>query len=341
MEHGPSGRAGTIGWGIVGAVVGALVLYVLIAFLGALAVGVFLYYATRPANRWLYARIGRSRVSATVTLLLVGLPILFVVGYATVVGLRELDQFLAATNLEQLRSALEPYLGSVATLDREGLIEILRGNVSRVGMVVGVTTGWLLRLFVVLTVGYYLLKDDEKISGWFRRSFADRPGAIEYAEAVDGDLQTIYAGNLLIIGFTTGIAIVVFSALNLVAPEGAGVTYPLLLGLLIGIGTLVPAVGMKLVYFPYTAYLLWQTQTGDGSPIWFPIVFFAVTLTVVDLLPDTIVRSFLASGDLNTGLVLLAYVLGAAVFGWYGIFFAPIVLVAFVHFAQDVFPRLV
>lgn len=49
----------------------------------------------------------------------------------------------------------------------------------------------------------------------------------------------------------------VFYGSNFVAPPGTGIRFPVLLGLLIGDATLIPAVGMKIVYFPYTAYLLW------------------------------------------------------------------------------------
>lgn len=330
-----------VAWAVVGLVVGALVGYVLFAFLGSLVVGLFLYYATRPAFRWLNARLDRPRTSATITLLLVGLPILFLVGYAAFVGLRELDQFLATTGMERVRSALAPYLGSASSLDQQGLVELLRGNVSRIGSVAGAIAGWLLRLFVLLTVAYYLLSRDRTLATWFRETFDDQPAAIEFGEGVDRDLQTLYTGNLLTIGATAAIAVTTFLGLNLLAPSGTRVSYPILLGLLIGVATLIPAVGMKIVYFPYAAYLGWQTQTGVGSPLWFPVLFLVVTLIVVDLLPDVVVRSYVSAGEIEMGLVLLAYVLGASVFGWFGVFFAPLVLVVFVHFARDIFPELV
>lgn len=328
-----------VAWALVGAFILAIVVYTLLPFVGALFVGLFVYYATRPAYRWLHDKLGHSRISATLTLLLVGLPLLLVMAYAAVLGLRELTQFLEATNLEQARSTLEPYIGSLPDLDREGLVELLGGNLSRIQAVVGTVGAWLLRIFVILTVAYYLLRYDGRISAWFRRSFEGYPTALAYADAVDEDLQVLYTGNLLTIGATGAIAVVVFLGLNAVAPPGTGVGFPILLGLLVGIGTLVPAVGMKLIYFPYTAYLLWQTQAG-GAPLWFPIVFFGVTLVVVDLLPDTVVRSFVSSGKIDMGLVLLAYVFGVSVFGWYGVFFAPVGLVLFVRFARDVFPEL-
>jgi len=40
------------------------------------------------------------------------------------------------------------------------------------------------------------------------------------------------------------------------------------------------------------------------------------------------------------GLMVLTYVLGAVAFGWYGVFFGPIVLVSLLHFARSVVPNL-
>jgi len=79
---------------------------------------------------------------------------------------------------------------------------------------------------------------------------------------------------------------------------------------------------------------------GEGS-LWFPVVFFLVTVVVVDdVIPDFFIRSYVSKGELNMGLLLLTYVLGVVAFGWYGVFFAPIVLVVFIHFVRDILPVL-
>lgn len=330
----------TLAWLVVGLVILAYVAVVLSSLFGALLVGLFLYYATRPAYQWLNDRIDHPDVSATATLLLVALPMLLVVGYGAFVGLRELDQFLSATNLEELRSAFQPYLDISDSLDRRRWLAIVRDNAGRIRSLVGAVALWLLRIFVLVTVAFYLLRDDQKIGRWFRETFADYPLVLEYADGVDDDLSTLYTGNLLTIIATSAIGVVTFYALNLLAPQGAGISYPILLGLLIGIATLVPAVGMKIVYFPYAAYLLWQSRTG-GGPLWFPIAFFVVTLLVVDSFPDIFVRSYISKGQLNMGLVMLSYVLGAVAFGWYGVFFAPVLLVLSLHFGRVVVPHLV
>jgi predicted PurR-regulated permease PerM len=328
-------------WLLLGAIIAAFVVFVLWGLFGAVVVGLFLYYATRPAYQWLNERIDHPNIAVLLTLLLVAVPMVLVIAYATLVAIQEIDQFLATANLEELRSSLQPYLGLGQSLGRQDVFDLLRGNLSQIQSVAAAATLWILRLFVAIALAFYLLRDDFKIGNWFRETFAEYPLAIEYFEGVDKDLSTLYTGNLLTIVATGAIASATFYALDWLAPQGAGLPYPLLLGLLVGVGTIIPAVGMKIVYFPYTAYLAWAAWGSGGGPLWFPVVFFVVTLVVVDVAPDIFVRSYISAGELNMGLVMLGYVLGATAFGWYGIFFAPVILVSAVHFARDVLPEIV
>jgi len=197
----------------------------------------------------------------------------------------------------------------------------------------------LLRLFVSFTLAFYLLRDDYKIAQWFRRSFEHQPAAVTFVEQVDADLTTIYTGNLITIGASGLLAVSTYYVLDIIAPAGTGVN-PVPPGTPDWVATLIPAIGMKLIYYPYTGYLVWQVVSkGEGS-LWFPVVFFLVTVVVVDVIPDFFIRSYVSKGELNMGLLLLTYVLGVVAFGWYGVFFAPIVLVVFIHFVRDILPVL-
>jgi len=119
------------------------------------------------------------------------------------------------------------------------------------------------------------------------------------------------------------------------------VRFPILLGLLVGVFTIVPTVGMKAIWVPYAGYLFLRSLAWNELPLWVPVAFAVVTLVVVDFLPDVFVRSYVSKGDINMGLMLLSYTLGAIVFGWYGLFLGPLVLVLFLHFAERVFPNVV
>jgi len=332
---------GQVAWMLAGLLLTLVVAYVLCSFIGAIVVGVFLYYAVRPVSRWLDQRTDYPSLNATATLLIVGIPILLILGYSGLVAVRELDQLFRQTGLQQFRTSLQPYLDLAQLTETTRLVTLLRSNAgSLLGYANAVFT-WLLRLFVIVVVAYYLLRDDKRIAAWFRSTFEGTPGVVTFMNDVDSDLTTIYTGNLIIIGITGAIAALTYYGLDLVAPESTGVAFPLLLGLLTGVFTIIPVFGIKLIYFPYTAYLGFQAVRGEAVPLWYPVLFFVVTLVVIDAIPDFFIRSYVSKGDLHMGLVLFAYVLGSIAFGWYGIFLGPIVLVLFIHFLRNILPNLV
>jgi predicted PurR-regulated permease PerM len=330
----------SIAWILVGVLITMVVAFILYSFIGAIVIGIFLYYATRPIYRKMDQWSDHPGLTAMLTLLTIGLPILLILAYTTFIGVREVDQVFAAVDLDQLRTALEPYTSVVSGTGEQGMLGIIRNNLSKVRGFAAAAMSWLLRLFVSFTIAFYLLRDDQKIERWFRRSFENQPSAVTFMERVDDDLTTIYTGNLITIGASGFLAVVVYYGLNLIAPAGTGVQFPILLGLLTGVATLIPSVGMKIIYLPYTGYLVWQSVSSGDAPLWFPVVFFLVTAVVVDTVPDIFIRSYVSKGELNMGLILLMYVLGAVAFGWYGVFLAPIVLVVFVHFFRDILPVL-
>ncbi len=332
---------GQVAWSIAGAVLTSLVAFVLYSFIGAIVVGIFLYYAVRPVDRWFDARLDHRALNSTLTLLIVGLPILLLLGYGALVAVRELDQLLLQTGLEQYRAFLQPYIGLARLTEPGRLTALVGSNLGRILGYASVVFTWLLRLFVIVTVAYYLLRDDDRIAAWFRSTFDSTPAVVAFMNDVDSDLTTIYTGNLITIGVTALIAVLVYNGLNLVAPQGTGVVFPLLLGLLTGVFTIIPVFGIKLIYFPYTAYLGFRAVQSEAVPPWYPVLFFVVVLVVVDSIPDFFIRSYVSKGELHMGLVLFAYVLGSIAFGWYGIFLGPIILVLFVHFLRTILPKLV
>jgi predicted PurR-regulated permease PerM len=352
-----NGGGSKTGWWLLGLALAIVVGSALLGLVGSLGFAVFLYYATRPAYRRLDDHFEHPDVTATVTLSLVGVPILVVVGYAAIVAAGELGQLLEAANVEGAEPLLGPYLNVPTTGDLSEVARALTGSgdaangggaPSGVGQFLGPAVAFLaqafdvlVRAFVLVAVAFYLLRDDFKMGAWLRRSFDHDPTVVEFANAVDRDLETVFYGNLVTIGVTGVIAVVVYWLLNLLVPAGQGISRPFLLGTLTGVSVLVPVVGMKLVYVPYTLVLALRATGGD-LPTWFPVVFFVVTLVVVDTIPDVFIRSYLAAGeDLNLGLVLLAYVIGTVAFGWAGVFVGPIVLVVGYQFATRVFPDLV
>jgi len=343
-------------WVGVGLVIAALIGIALFRYVGTLLFAIFVYYATRPLYRQLDRVIDHPNVTATVTILFVVIPMAAVVAYAGVVALRELDQFLASSDLEAYRSLLQPYLRLARAGNIDRLREVLTAGTSgsigsvvpqgtldtlgRLRSIAGFVFSVLARFFLMLTVLFYLLRDDQKVRRWFYESIDHDDEIVSYIEAVDDDLETIFLSNLAVIAVAAVTAAATYTGLNYLASGGAVVATPVLLSLLIGIGTLIPAVGMKIVYVPYGLVLLGLAVT-TSTPLWHPIAFLVLTFVVVDTIPDFFARSYLsARSGVHMGLVLLGYFLGTLAFGWYGLFLGPIVVVLTVHFAHMIFPSL-
>ena len=61
---------------------------------------------------------------------------------------------------------------------------------------------------------------------------------------------------------------------------------------------------------------------------------------IVDVIPDIVLRPYVSGRNLHMGMVMFAYIFGPLLFGWYGLFLGPMLLVVMVHFARLVLPEL-
>ncbi|HKL29483.1 MAG TPA: AI-2E family transporter [Natrialbaceae archaeon] len=339
-------------WYAIGAVLAAILAYVTYAFLGTIVLGIFVYYATRPIHRRLRRQIGQPTLAAAASLVLLALPILLLVAYTFAIAVQELSQFTAAGNVSagNLQRLIDPYvnLSQVASDPREfvqqpNVQSIVTGSLERAGKYLGAVLNGLLHLFVTITIAFYLLRDGDRLSRWFRSRFGDQRGLLAaYMHAVDRDLQNVFFGNILNAIFTAAIGAFAYTALDAVAPDPIGIPYPVLLGVLTGVGSLIPVVGMKIVYFPVVGYLAVDAYTASGTgALWFPAAFFVVSFLIVDSIPDLLLRPYVSGRNLHVGSVMLAYIFGPLLFGWYGLFLGPLLLVLGIHFARIVLPELV
>jgi predicted PurR-regulated permease PerM len=204
----------------------------------------------------------------------------------------------------------------------------------------GLVSDFFLNLFIITVVVYYLLVDGNRIRQWLLR-FEDDGIVREYLEAVDRELESVLFGNMLNVIVTSLIAIAVYQGYNVSVPAGAQVPYPALAGALTGIASLIPVVGMKIVYLPLTlGAAVPVLLNGQQSLLVYVVGFLVLVFLVVDTIPDLILRPIFSGETTHVGLLMLAYTLGPVVLGFYGFFFAPIVLVIGLTFANTAFPRL-
>jgi predicted PurR-regulated permease PerM len=343
-----------LGWWSLGIALGVALTYVVYRFVGTFVFGVFIYYATRPIYRRLQQVIRPASLAAAVSLFALALPALVLVAYALSIALGELLQYVNGgafdpsrwpfVDQELLDSVADPatllQLDPERYLTTEGVRSLLSSLGSAVDTVAFVGIG-AVHLFVMLALAFYLLRDGGRLSRWVVREFGDGRGVLEaYGRAVDRDFKAIFFGNILNAVLTGSIGVLAYSILNVYAPAGLAIPAAALVGLLAGVASLVPIVGMKLVYVPVAIYLAAVGALADPTGLWFVVVFAAVSFVVVDTIPDLVLRPYVSGRSLHVGSLMIAYTFGPLLFGWYGIFLAPMLLVLVVHFARLVLPEL-
>ena len=356
-------------WGGLGLVLAGTLVYVAYSFVGTLVFGLFIYYATRPVYRRTRRRVPGRSLAAALALTVVVLPILLLLAYTLGIALQEFNRLQGTVDLGPFEQALGPYVDLSRVVENpESLlndpnVQSLAGDLAdTVLQSLGLVGTGLLHLFVMLAIAFYLLRDGPRLSRWFHRRFDDADGVLAaFSSAVDRDLYRVFSGNIYNALFTGTLGALAYSLLDVAAPASASLPYPALVGLLAGAASLVPVVGMKLVYIPVAAYLFVAQYMSAEPVFWVPTAFVLLSFVVVDTIPDLIVRPMVSGqrpqveyslsppsvrirlageGGLHVGLVMFAYIFGPLLFGWYGLFLGPTVLVVVVHFSRLVLPEL-
>jgi predicted PurR-regulated permease PerM len=337
---------------LFGIAVTAVIGFLAHRFIAPLTVSVFLYYSTRRYFKFLRRLRLPARVRAVTVLVSLAVPLVLLVSYATVLLVIEARSFVEQYSLLDMAATNVEWLGDIDEIPAftaQGLYEAYQsGDLSpfiefaseHAELLTSLVSGFFLNLFVVVIVTYYLLLDGRRMRYWLLR-FDDDAIIREYLEAADEELESVLFGNLLNVIAISLIAIASFTAYNVIAPAPAEVPYPALAGTLTGIASLIPVVGMKIVYLPLTAIAALPIALGgDQSLLPYIVGFLAVAVVVVDTIPDILLRPILSGENTHVGLLMLAYTLGPVVLGFYGLFFAPILLVVALTFADTALPRL-
>ena len=336
------------GWWAVGVALAVVVGVVVRAFVGTLVFGLFVYYAIRPVYRRLAPYTDSRTETAVATVLAAAVPLLAVLLYGTGLAVREL---LAAFGSETAQRVLSEFVSDptavtgvlddpTTLLSQVDRVASLQEGLATVLGTVGFVGGVLLRLSLALALTFFLLQDGHRVEEWFRSEVAAGDStAYVFFRGVDADLETVYFGNVLTVVGVTVASVAVYNAYDLLAPAAVSPPVPTLLGVLTGLATFVPIVVGKLVYVPVAGLLFWSGFQADAW-LGYPVAFLLVAFLLLDILPQTVVRPYVSGRSLHSGLVLFGYVLGAAYFGWYGLFLGPLIVVFGVQFLKHVLPDL-
>lgn len=339
----------TAAFGVLLAVAAVFITY---RFVAPLTVAVFVYYSTRPFYRKLRGLRIPSRMRAAVVIILFTIPIISLVGYTFLLILSELHRLALEYELLELLGENAAFLRSfselrgltptgIAEAYRAGELDAVIGFLStQVPFFFDLVSSLFVNLMIVIIATYYLLVD-----GWRVRELLlryDDDGVLRgYFEAADEELSAAFVGNFLNIVVISAVAMAVFIGYNGVAPANAEVPFPVLAGALTGVASLIPVIGMKIVYVPLAAVAGGGSLlAGDASVVAYLVGFLFVTLVLVDTIPDIFLRPYLSGDCTHVGLLMLAYIFGPIVFGFHGLFLAPLILLLGVTFFYNVLPHL-
>lgn len=314
--------------------------WILRPYAGAILWGTVLAIVFAPLNRHLRVQLRQRRsVAAIVTLMvivvLVLLPVALIVqslieeGTGVYARLQsgELDvnawfrqvyaalpdwavrlmERLRLTNLEAVQARLTGALTSAA--------QVLGTRALTLGQS---TFELVVALFVMLYLLFFLLRDGDVLSRRIRAAIPLQPGRQRnLAARFTTVIRATIKGNLVVALVQGALGWLIFLIL--------GVGAPVLLGVLIAVLSLLPAVGAPVVWAPVAVYLF---ATGQ--------IWQAVTLTVFGALvigsADNILRPILVGKDtkLPDYVVLISTLGGIAVFGVNGFVIGPVIAALFV-----------
>lgn len=340
----PTDRSRIAWWALTGAIAAAFLLAIY-WLVGSVVLGLFLYYGTRPIDRAVRRVVPSPGAAAGITIFLIALPVLVLLGILATVALQELT-----VRGDLVRSLLGPYLdlNTVEGNPIDRLFANLRNPGGNLGSLLGTVLKYLgvvmtaaSTLFVAVLLAFYLLKDGDSIAAWFRSEVDSEGAALAYVTAVDRDLETVYFSNVLLVVLVGGLSLVVYHSYNLLAPASLAIPMPTVLALLTGFASLVPLVVGKAVYIPLVGYLGFAALgPGQGSLI-YPAGLLVVSFLVLDFVPMTFLLPALAGRSTDMGLIMFAYIVGVMIFGWYGLFLGPLLVVLGIQLVRIVFTELI
>ncbi|MBN1236853.1 MAG: AI-2E family transporter [Gammaproteobacteria bacterium] len=179
-------------------------------------------------------------------------------------------------------------------------------------------------LFVMLYLLFFLLRDGDELAARIQTAIPLRP---EQQNALIGKLTTVVRA---MIKGTLSVA-VVQGALGGLILWVLGVPASALWGVVMGLLSLLPAIGAPVVWFPLGVYLL---ATGR---VWQGIVLLAFGALVISLV-DNVLRPILVGKDTKIPdyVVLISTLGGLAIFGMNGLLLGPLIAALFLV-AWDIF----
>ncbi|WP_122090597.1 AI-2E family transporter [Halalkalicoccus subterraneus] len=337
-----------LGLGLIVLGLFAVAAYVIQAFIAVVVFAIFLYYSVRPIHRFL-RRFGiPQRLRAILAIVLFGVPFLVLLVYTVGIIVIEAQALIEAYDIQNqvLNQGLEEI--DIAALDLDTLQEAITTAGAQGSIVaalfslsgaLSVVGSAFVQMLILVVLTYYMLVDGPGLRAWLIANFDDTGIIRNYLDEVDPELSMTLFGNIVNVFVTAIVGVAVFFTYNVFAPEAAQIPFPGLLGALAGIGSLIPVIGIKLVYVPVGIGLAATVfAAGQTALLFYVGVFFVVSAIFVDFIPDFFIRALISGDNTHTGMLLVSYIVGPTVFGFYGLFLLPILLILLINATQILLP---
>ncbi len=334
-------------WWVVGAIVFGIVAVVAYTFLPWVVFGVFIYYVARPINRLIGNRVGNGNLSAALSLLLIVVPIVLFLGVFLSIAIGQITTFANTAAAAKLLGGIpkitipndpNKLLNTASTTLKSPSVQ---SALTSAQSFAGAVASSMFMFFLSLLLGFFLLVEDERLARWGKEQLlGDDSLSIDYLEAIDSGLNSIYFGYTLTIFVIMILTAVIYNLFNFFAPDNLLIPLTILLAVITGIFTLVPLVGRSVVYIAIAAFLALGAIQRNPADLWYPFVFFLFMTLAFDNVVRTYIRPYLSGKLFHLSLVMFSYLLGPILFGWYGVFLGPLLMVIVVQFFGVVVPQL-
>lgn len=321
-----------------------LILYlsylVLKPFLFVVVIAFIFSIFLNPVYEWFLARMKKKAVAAALSLLLlllfVLLPVLFILGNIVQEARGLLDILRGTpTLLNDIQNVVTKQLQSYGfTIDtaqfrlQKEAVDFLKTLMQNIGSSLLYAGSIFLNTFFVLITTFFLLIQKKRIHTYLINLQAiPQHYFIQLQMRIVELINGIVRGNLLVVALQIVIGIIGFAVFGLPAP--------ILLGLLYGLLSLLPAIGVLLVWVPVAIILF--INHGLLITILFISWFVLTNLAVDNFIAPKIIGS---QTKLHQLLIMFSVVGGMQQFGFIGVVLGP-VIVALAFVAIGMYKELV
>lgn len=316
--------------GVTTTVVTVLILYlsylVLKPFLLVLVVAFIFSIFLNPVYEWFLVRMREEAIAAVLSILLlllfVLLPVLFILG-SIVQEARGLVGILQEnpTFLNDIQNIVTKQLQSYGvTIDtaqfrlQEEAVGLLKTLMQNIGSSLLYAGSIIFNTFLVFITIFFFLIQKKRIHTYLMNlQVIPQQYFIQLQMRIVELVNGIVRGNLLVVVLQIIIGIIGFLIFGLPAP--------ILLGLLYGLLSLLPAIGVLLVWVPVATILF--AGHGPLSAILFISWFVLTNLAVDNFIAPKIIGS---QTKLHQLLIMFSVVGGTAQFGFIGIVLGPVIV---------------